>query len=159
MSGDSQDDEEDTRYFEVENFDPGGALSFDRPTYTVMEEVRTLMEGLPVRAEFRDPLASDTLQNASQVGSIDEILDTLERILQADYEENTRELEDIARFRTYVLEWEMRPDALDIITELSDQGESGGAIMYGSRVRRIADDRFALWSGHGDHQHGSADPG
>ena len=150
MSGNPEDDEEDVRYFEVDAFDPGDALSFEQPTDEVMEEIRQLLKGLPVRAEFRDPLGSDTLQNASQVGSIDEILDTLERILQADYEENTRELEDIARFRTYVLQWEMHPDALHIVTELSNSDEqSGGVIMYGSRVRRIANDSFALWSGHG----------
>jgi hypothetical protein len=151
MSHDLQDDEHDVHYFEIDDFDPGDALSFDRPTYTVMEEIRGLMATLPVRPDFQVPAGRDTLQNASQVGSIDEILAALERALHADYQENTRELEDIARFRTYVLQWEMHPDALAIITELShsDERSGKGAIMYGSRVRWIADYRFALWSGHG----------
>jgi hypothetical protein len=147
-SEDREEDDEDTRYFEVD-FDPGEAVSFERPTETVMETIRELMESLPVEPYIRDPLGLDTLENASMVGSIDEVVSALKHDLESDYQENTRELKDIANFRTYVIETEMHPDALDIVTELSDKDESGRAIMYGSRVRRIAEERFALWSGHG----------
>jgi hypothetical protein len=143
-----EDEDEDTRYFEVD-FDPGDAVSFERPTETVMETIRELMESLPVESYIRDPLGLDALENASMVGSLDEIVGALRHDLESDYQENTRELKEIANFKTYVIETEMHPDALDIITELSDKDESGRAIMYGSRVRRIADDRFALWSSHG----------
>jgi hypothetical protein len=112
-----------------------------------METVRELIESLPVDAYFQDPLGLDTIQNASLVGSIDEIIRVLKQQLLADYEENTRELKEIADFKTYAIQTEMRPDTLAIITKLSDKDEPGRAILYGSRVRRIADDRFALWSG------------
>jgi hypothetical protein len=149
LSSERQDrhDDEDTRYFEVD-FDLSEAFSFKRPTDAVMETIREMMESLPVRADIRDPAGLDTLQNVATVGSIDEIIRVLKQVLQADYHENTRELKELADFRTYVIETDMHPDALDIVTELSDKTEPSRAILYGSRVRRIDDGRYALWSGH-----------
>lgn len=145
---DGQTDETPERYFEVD-FSPSEALSFERPTAKAIDELRELLRRLPVRATVRDPLGRDTLQNASVSGPLDQVLLVLERDLQADYEENRRELDGTCEFRTFAVESNAQPDALHIVTRLQAQDGSGRAILYGSRVQRTGDQTFVLWSGHG----------
>jgi hypothetical protein len=136
------------RYFEVD-FEPSEALSFERPTDTAIKELSELLRRLPIRSIVHDPLGQDTLQNASLVGAIDEVMLVLKRDLRADYEENRRELDETCEFRTFAVETNTHPDALHIVTRLLAKDGSGRAIVYGSRVQRIGDDAFALWSEHG----------
>lgn len=148
LDRDSMEDEEDgTRYYQID-FDPSDAYQFERLTGAVMDDLAEFIDGLPVCGELSDPARGDTLENASAVGSLDEVMRWLRRDLEADYEENLREVKDIANFKTYVFQTDLHPGALEIVTELTDKGEPGRAIMYGSRVRRMTEYRFALWSGH-----------
>jgi hypothetical protein len=145
--GDSTEDGAE-RYYEVD-FAPGDAFSFDRPTDAALDGLTELLRRLPVRPFVGDSFGQDSLNNASMLGSVEQVMLALRLALAVDYEENSQVLADTCEFKTFVVEFNARPDALHIVTQISPKDGSERGILYGSRVQHIADDVYALWSHHG----------
>ena len=108
-----------------------------------------LVRRLPVRPFVRDGFGQDRIDNASVLGSIDEVIAARRLALAADYDENSEELSDTCEFKTYVVELNARPDVLHVVTQISPKDGSERGILYGSRIQRVSEDVFALWSQRG----------
>lgn len=133
------------RYLETE-LATSEALRFSQWNQAAAVALREVVAGLPVRPFSRDSLGTDTWDSIDLVGNIDEVLMRLDTLIEGDYRSNATEVGEFANYETIVTDANFRPDALHVVTRLWPKNGSAGSIIYGARLQRIGEDRFALWS-------------
>ena len=133
------------RYFETE-LATSEALRFSTWDEAAGQALRDVVAKLPVRRFFHDPSGTDTWESVELVGDIGAVLMRLSALIEQDRRTAATELTDVANYETIVTDSNFRPDALHVVTRLWPKNGTAGSIIYGARVQRVDEDRFALWS-------------
>jgi hypothetical protein len=136
---------DNTRYYSVD-LNLSEAFRFRVPTTESLGELREVLARLPVRRFRGGGATRDTMANTTSCGSLDEVMTRLTALLVEDYQANVAEIGEFCEFEVATVESDLQPDALHVITRIWSKDGTGGEIIYGLRLQRLASESYALWS-------------
>lgn len=119
-------------------------FQFDRPSEAHYDSLRQILQSLDP-----SPFVETGVRrrdNVSVAGTLPQIMERLQSILEADYQDNLVEQNaGVWNFDYVVTRDDRYPDAVQLLTRLHKAGRSG-SVLYGRLVKRIENDLYLLWS-------------